>query len=110
MQEDFDKEQPLDEVTLRKIEIIRDTLLKIAEQITAPIDPKVIALLEMSVDMLEEQVIMDKVYEYPDCPNCEAEVIEKPNLQMLFFNEQSAPSTEDLENMFDTSWMKDDDK
>lgn len=116
MHQDFNEEErELDGATLRKIDIIRTTLNEIIAEMGAPIDPKAIGLLEMAVDMLEEQVIMDKTYEYPDCPNCihdEREEVhesppEKPNSQMLFFKNKG-PSANDLRDMFDTSWMDND--
>ena len=114
MHQDFNEEErQLDEVTLRKIDIIRTTLNGLISEMGMPIDPKAIGLLEMAVDMLEEQVVMDKVYDYPDCPNCiheapEEEAKEKPNSQMLFFKNKKGPSPDDLRSMFDTSWMDND--
>lgn len=109
MDQEFNEDKELNAHTLRKIEIIIDTLNRIIIEMNAPIDPKAIALLEMAVDMLEEQVIMDKTYDYPDCMSCDGNSPEKPNVEMMFFNNKT-PSVDDLNGMFDMDWTKDDDK
>jgi hypothetical protein len=96
MHQDFDNEKQLDWTTLKKIEIIKDTLERMILVMNQPIDPKVIALLEMAIDMLEEQVHMDKVYEYPDLPDL---LNEEPNKLM--------PSVDELKKMFDMDSFND---
>jgi hypothetical protein len=81
---------------LQKIARIKDALEKIVGEIHEPLDPKIIALLEMSIDMLEEQVILDKKYTYDDdCPACQADSKE-PDCQLKFFDEDDSPSAEEL--------------
>lgn len=83
MDAEYSEGPNLSKQTTEIIQSIMSGLEQIAEQITEPIDPKVLPLLEVIHDILEEQLVGDKVYEWMEDDEVEVDDDDGPSVEDL---------------------------
>lgn len=112
----FEEPNKLSDDDKKLLSIIRQAVQQIIGKVREPMDPKILAMLEMVSDMVAEQIVMDKHYDWAGCSSCgepidDDEEEDISNSPYSFFTEEQeeieggegTPSADDL-----ARWFKDD--
>jgi len=93
---DFSNEKNLTDDERVEIKGIMEVLLELGKCLRPPFDPKVYNMLELAYDMLDEQLVGDKLYSWDIFPTND-----EMNDKYLFLNnEGDLPSSDELQ-----SWL-----